>query len=267
MSQPSKKLEWNRLLKEALNTPGSITGVYDRFYPYSYTNCILLMMQGVREPVATYKRWQSLGRQVIRGAKAREIITPVLVSVENDEGEKEQRLIGFKPVRAVFPLSETVGEDLPPRELPRWDRVQALGKLGIREVPFDSVDGNLQGYSHGLEYAINPVAVNPTKTRFHEMGHIVLGHTLPGKHAEYLLHRGVMEFEAEATAYLTMNELEQLDGDTASHSRGYIQHWLDGEQPSEESIRSVFRATEAILRAGRVTVAHIIDPNLDPNLG
>ena len=267
MSQPSKKVEWSRLLQEALNSPGSITGVYDRFYSYSYTNCILLMMQGVREPVATYKRWQALGRQVIRGAKAREIITPVPVSIENEEGEKEQRLIGFKPVRAVFPLSETVGDDLPPRELPTWDHIQALGKLGIREVPFDSMDGNLQGYSLGLEIAISPVAVNPDKTRFHEIGHVVLGHTLPGRHPEYLLHRGVMEFEAEATAYLTMNELEQLDEETALHSRGYIQHWLDGGQPPDESIRNVFRATEAILRAGKLAVASKVDPNSDPNLG
>jgi len=61
-----------------------------------------------------------------------------------------------------------------------------------------------------------------------------------------------MEFEAEGTAYLVMNELELMDEETASHSRGYIRHWLQDEQPPERSVRQVFRAAEAILKAGRV---------------
>jgi hypothetical protein len=32
------------------------------------------MMQGVREPVATYNRWQELSRQVRNGSKARAAI-------------------------------------------------------------------------------------------------------------------------------------------------------------------------------------------------
>ena len=95
----------------------------------------------------------------------------------------------------------------------------------------------------------------------HELGHIILGHTMPHRHDEYVLHRGLMEFEAEGTAYLVMNELNLLDDETASHSRGYIHHWLQEEQPPEASIRRVFRAAEAILRAGRV------DANFDANPG
>jgi hypothetical protein len=60
-----------------------------------------------------------------------------------------------------------------------------------------------------------------------------------------------MEFQAEAVAYLAMNELGQLDDDTASWSRGYIQHWLRDEQPPDKAIQQVFRATDAILKAGR----------------
>jgi len=100
--------------------------------------------------------------------------------------------------------------------------------------------------------AINTIAVNPTKTRFHEVAHILLGHTLPHSFDEYATHRGVKEFGAEATAYLCMNELGKLDDETASHGRGYIRHWLSDEQPPEQSIRHVFRAAEAILRAGRI---------------
>jgi hypothetical protein len=53
---------------------------------------------------------------------------------------------------------------------------------------------------------------------------------MPSEHAEYVTHRGVKVLGAEATAYLSMNELCQLDEETATHSRGYIQRWLAGER-------------------------------------
>jgi hypothetical protein len=143
-----------------------------------------------------------------------------------EKRERVARLIGFKVVRAVFALSDTDGDYLPPPEPQEWSKPRALANLGIREVYFDQVNGNLQGWSHGTEFAINPMAVHPNKTLFHELGHIVLGHTLSHHYEEYTSHKGVMEFQAEATAYLQMNELELMDEETASHSRGYIKHWL-----------------------------------------
>ena len=110
----------------------------------------------------------------------------------------------------------------------------------------------MQGYSIGLKYAINPVAVNPTKTRFHEIGHILLGHTLPhGLDGEHY-HRGVAEFQAEAAAYLVMNEPGQLDERTAEISRAYIGHWLGDEKPPDKAIQQVFTAADRILRSGRL---------------
>ena len=253
------RVDWPRLLDEALTTPGNLTGVYDRFHDYSLTNMLLFRMQGIHEPVASFSRWKSLGRHVLKGARAKEVIVPVLVNEKPPEDEtleekreRVARLIGFKVVRAVFPLSATEGKELEAAPTPGGDLATALDKLGIREVPFQSTNGNVQGMSHGLEFAINPIAVNPTKTRFHELAHIVLGHTIPHSFDDYVTHRGVKEFEAEAAAYLCMNELERLDDETASHSRGYIQHWLDNERPDDKSIQRVFRAADAILRAGRV---------------
>jgi hypothetical protein len=76
----------------------------------------------------------------------------------------------------------------------------------------------------------------------------VLGHTAPGieTQTEDALHRGTKEFQAEATAYLTLNELETLSLDTASHSRGYIQGWLRGERRvTQSSDRCLPRPTSA----------------------
>jgi hypothetical protein len=119
-------------------------------------------------------------------------------------------------------------------------------------VPFQLREGNTQGYSLGREFAINPVAIDPTSTTFHELAHIALGHTAPAAAEEYRLHRGVAEFQAEATAYLCLKETELLTPAADEHSRGYIQHWLRGRRPDDQAVRAVFAATDSILRAGRV---------------
>ncbi len=256
----NEQLDWQGLIQEALTAPGNLAGVYDRFHDYSLANMLLFRMQGIREPVASFSRWKSLGRHVVRGARAKEVVVPVLINElappdeEPVEAKRERvaKLIGFKVVRAVFALSDTDGAEMVPQPTPGWDYQQALTTLGIREVPFEDVRGNLQGYSIGTEIAINPIAVRPTKTRFHELAHVVLGHTLPHTLDDYATHRGIKEFQAEAVAYLAMNELGQLDDETAASSRGYIQHWLADEHPPDKSIQQVFTAADRILRAGRM---------------
>lgn len=267
---PERRIDWHELMDEALTAPGSMQDVYDRFYPYSVANMLLLRMQGVREPIATYKRWQQLGRHVVSGAQAREIIVPLKRKVqvtpepEHPDVPRYQDIVtGFKLVKAVFPLSETTGQELPPRPLREWRKEYALHNLNITEVPFEEMDGNVQGYARGQEIAINPVAVHPNKTLMHELGHIVLGHTMPWNLREYAAHRGLKEFQAESNAYICLNELEQLDEETAIHSRGYIHHWLEDVQPPEQAIRQVFGAADRILRAGRLAVEQVIarDPS------
>lgn len=253
----ARQLDWQKLLDEALTLPGNLGSVYSRFYNYSFMNCLLLSMQGIHEPVATYNRWQSMGRQVLKGSKAAEIVRPIIIDKKNAAGELEDRTVRFKLVKALFTVSQTDGAELPPVELPHWDLGTALKTLDVKQVPFISLDGNAQGYSFHREYAINPVAVNPAKTTMHELGHIMLGHTTDESLAEYAEHRGVKEFQAEATAYLTMNELEQLSAETASQSRGYIQGWLGNERPTDLAIRQVFTSTDQILRAGRAQEAEM----------
>jgi hypothetical protein len=219
-------------------------------------------VQGIHEPVASRSTWRTLGRTLLRGSRAKQVIVPVLVNEPVPTSESEEtpdekkgrvaRLIGFKLVHAIFTLSDTEGDELPDVPVPGWDLQTALDTFGIKEVPFASTSGNLQGYSHHLEYAINPLAVNPLKTRFHEIAHLLLGHTLKHHYEEYQTHRGIMEFQAEATAYLVMNELKLMDDATASTSRAYIRHWLKDEQPPDQAIRQLFTAADRILRAGRV---------------
>jgi antirestriction protein ArdC len=261
--QTTTQIDWAATLTEALNAPGALGSTYTRFYNYSFLNQIRLMMQGTCEAVATYKRWQELGRQVRKGSKARVVLAPVMVSrdakdangdaVIGGDGKpgKRQILVGFRDSRTVFGYSDTDGDELPPVELPGWDVDTALYALGVDRVTFAMVNGNAQGYSFedasGRHLAINPTAVYPAKTLLHELAHLVLGHCKDGDET----HRGVGEFEAEATAYLAAKELALIEWDPAE-SRAYIQTWLGGAETGEDHIARIFAATNKILLAGRV---------------
>src|SRR5947209_5886493 len=62
------KLDLVAVLEKALTVPGRISNCYNRFYKYSFLNMLLVLMQtGRLEPIATFKKWNSLGRTVISG--------------------------------------------------------------------------------------------------------------------------------------------------------------------------------------------------------
>jgi antirestriction protein ArdC len=259
-------IDWRATLIEALEAPGSIGNTYSRFYGYSFLNQIRLMMQGTREPVATYNRWIELGRQVRKGSKAKVVLAPVMVSREakdangnmalGDDGKprKRQILVGFRDSRTVFGFSDTDGAELPPVQLPGWDTDTALAELGIDRVAFAMINGNTQGFSfedgEGRHVAINPTAAYPAKTLLHELAHLVLGHCTQSDHT----HRVIAEFEAEATAYLAAKELQLIEWD-AAESRAYIQTWLGGAEVCDDHITHVFAAVNKILTAGHVEQA------------
>jgi len=259
MAGEQREIDWQRLARTALDAPGNLGSTYSRFHDYSPTNIMLFLMQGLHEPVASASRWRSLGRHILRGARGKQVIVPILINEASppdetleEKRERVARLIGFKVVNKVFALSDTDGAEVKPQPTPGWSYEQALQQLGIREVPFDDTRGNLQGYSIGTEIAINPIAVRPTKTRFHEMMHVLAGDTLRHSYQDYHAPRSFQEARAELGAYIAMNELGLLDEETARVMRGYMQHWLDGENLPDRIIQQAFALTDRILRAGRL---------------
>ena len=151
-----REVNWWRLLEEALTVPGRMTDTYSRVYSYSFMNTLLLMMQGVDGPAATYQRWQSVGRQVLKGSKAAAIVRPITVHRKDEEGEIEASFTRFKFVRCVFGYSQTTGDELPPAEPPGWSLERALHNLNVRQVPCRMLDAATQGYSDGREICHQP---------------------------------------------------------------------------------------------------------------
>lgn len=265
----AERPNWVQLLKDAVTVPGRLSEAYRVFHQYSLGNRILAAMQlhdrGLPlAPIASFNRWKELGRNVQKGAKAIALYMPVSIKTKASEPQDPNEPVsvdasGRKTIfvmrRNWFSLNQTEGEGAAPvLEIPAWDYKLALVTLGIKEVPFEMLDGNCQGYAkHGvMEIAINPVAALPMKTRFHEMAHHLLGHTKQGEVAGVMsdsstLPKCIKEAEAEATAFLCCATLE-LPG--TEESRGYIQHWLDGEEFPDKSASRVFAVANKILAAG-----------------
>lgn len=247
------------LLADAVNKPGVISDAYSAFHSYSLGNQLHALFQCVARniplgPIATYPGWKEKGRQVRKGEKAITLCMPVTCKAERvnaQTGETEQagftRFV-FRP--SWFVLSQTDGADYAAEvKTPAWDADKALAGLEITQKPFEHTDGNCQGYAVGKSIAISPVAEYPHKTRFHELAHIVLGHTAEGAMTDSeRTPKDIREVEAESVAYVLCSLLG-LPGDV--ESRGYIQHWLHGNAIPERSAQRIFNAADKILKAGQ----------------
>jgi antirestriction protein ArdC len=248
------------LLAKAVTEPGIVSTAYRRFHRYSLSNQILAATQLLERrmplaPIASYTQWQKLGRSVRRGEKALGLLMPVTIKHwEKDESgiEVETGLLftRFKFARHWFSLDQTEGEDFNEPELAlSWSAAQALEHLNIEERAFEMLNGNVQGYATGRTIAVSPLAEYPQKTYFHELAHVVLGHTeITNCTDTMLLPRHIEEAEAEGVAFLLCALLE-LPG--LAESRGYIQSWLDGQALPEKSAQRIFVAAQTLLAAGR----------------
>jgi len=252
----NKKANWAQLLSQAVEKPGSILEAYSAFHDYSTGNQILAYSQCIHRkipvgPISTYKGWQAKGRQVQKGSKAIELCMPVTFKskTETDEDGNPRIRQSFIFRRNWFVLSQTDGDEQEPTPIPGWNRETALANLNIESVPFDSPDGNTQGYATGHSIAINPMAAMPEKTTFHELAHVVLGHTESATMSdEETLPRSLKETEAESVALLC---LESMGLHGSEYCRGYIQNWLSGAEIPEKSAQRIFKAADTILKAGR----------------
>lgn len=249
------------LLKQALSEPGIVSAAYGRFHRFSIGNQILAAVQLQQRslplsPIASFNRWKELERSVSKGQKALSLWMPITVKRRStaSDGEaldnNERLMTLFKLAPRWFSLEQTEGEDyIEPIESPLWDADAALKGLDITLEHFEFMDGNVQGYAVKQRIAVNPLAEYPHKTRFHELAHVVLGHTEEADcHDVASIPRSIQEVEAEGVAFLLCSILDLPGRD---ESRGYMQSWLDGEQLPEKSAQRIFSASQKILDAGK----------------
>jgi hypothetical protein len=180
---------------------------------------------------------------------------PITRNQREEESDEEHTFTSFAYKPRWFVVSQTQGRELEPTTIPEWDSEKAISASSIERVAFDKTAGNCQGFARKRQIAINPVAQLPYKTLFHELAHVILGHTTEADFADTeTTPRNLREVEAEAVALLCCESLG-LEG--ADYCRGYIQNWLyqgvgfNADAIPEKSAQKIFRAADQIIRAGR----------------
>jgi antirestriction protein ArdC len=264
--------EWAQLLMDAVKIPGTISTAYTRFWNYSVGNQFLALFECVRRgipvgPIHTFRGWRELGRYVKKGEKAITLCMPVLVkrkslpnlSQSEDvttpvSDDKPERVTVFTYQARWFVLSQTDGAPYVAIEVPEWSEDHALKALKIERIDFAHLNGNCQGFAKLRQVAVSPVAVLPHVTLFHELAHVVLGHTLEGALEDHD-RTPVNEREVEAEC-VSLICCESLNLPGVPECRGYIQHWLgkttsNSSPISDQSARRIFRAADSILKGGR----------------
>jgi antirestriction protein ArdC len=251
---------WAELLRDAVAKPGRMLAAYTAFHNYSFGNALLALEQCVRRnlqlgPLNTYRGWLERNRQVRKGETGITLCMPMAFkrTAHNDNAEEEpeepQTRYAFRFRAYWFVLGQTEGEESYVAQIPGFDMDTALDTLHITRAAFEEINDNIQGFARQREIAVNPLAALPHKTTFHEVAHVVLGHTTSEKlvYGEHT-HRHLREVEAESVALICCETLG-LDG--AEFCRGYIQHWLKTEKeiPNHNAAR-IFAAATSILKAG-----------------
>lgn len=247
------KLDYTELFESTLKqAEGKMLGAYSNFHKYSFLNqCIAhwqMLDRGIQvSPIATYKQWLALGRQVKKGEKAIALRMPVTKKAK-EEGERDQHFFIFK--NNWFALSQTDGEDVTFPTI-EFDYDKALRELNIVKEAFQYPDGNAQGYAKKGVIAINPLAELPAKTFFHELAHNILHLENDEEFVDnHATQRSIAEAEAEGVAMCVSMALGLEENVT--YCVGYIRKWLgDGNEIPAESVKRIFRAADKILKAGQ----------------
>lgn len=223
--------------------------------------------------VATYKTWESLGRQVRKGSKGMMILRPQMAPKKTDKSSEaaardgqdgeEVKVMYFRAM-TVFSIDQTDGEPLPEVERPEiaadgsdyspiFDRLAqwAISAGVVAEV---SVEPARTDGTHGLyfpkEKAIrvfgDKTQPNQLATLAHELGHAVAGH---GTAEAEERTRGDKEIVAESVAYCVC---KALNLNTDDFTFDYVASWATDKAAaqalaggSEEAMKILRKRIEA----------------------
>ena len=204
-------------------------------------------------PMATFPKWKELGRYVRKGEKAITLCQPVTVTrtrpVDVDAETTEPGVFTRFVYRPHwFVLAQTDGAEIPAGADADVGRRARVVRLDVTEVPSTRPTATSWVRPRAVDRDQSRSTRMPHKTRFHELAHVLLGHTSEGPHADGdITPRNLRECEAEAVALLC---LAALDLPGIEQCRGYIQHWWGAGPIPERSAQRILKVADQILKAG-----------------
>ena len=210
--------------------------------------------------VTSYKNWQSMGRQVMKGEKGITIIAPAPYKKMKEKevlDENQRPIMGtdgkpkteqvevtvphFKAV-TVFDIAQTSGEpiqtlapELLTAAVQDFDSfMQAIQKISPVPIRFDEIDGNANGYYHNADKEIvikKGLSESQTlKTAIHETAHAKLHDKEIMESLGVEKDRLTKEVEAESIAYCVCSSFGL---DTSDYSFPYIAGWSSSREMKE----------------------------------
>lgn len=232
-----------------------------KFHNYSFNNTMLIAMQRPDATLVTsYKNWQSMGRQVMKGEKGITIIAPAPYKKMKEKevlDENQRPIMGtdgkpkteqvevtvphFKAV-TVFDIAQTSGEpiqtlapELLTAAVQDFDSfMQAIQKISPVPIRFDEIDGNANGYYHNADKEIvikKGLSESQTlKTAIHETVHVKLHDKEIMESLGVEKDRLTKEVEAESVAYCVCSSFGL---DTSDYSFPYIAGWSSSREMKE----------------------------------
>ena len=232
-----------------------------KFHNYSFNNTMLIAMQRPDATLVTsYKNWQSMGRQAMKGEKGITIIAPAPYKKMKEKevlDENQRPIMGtdgkpkteqvevivphFKAV-TVFDIAQTSGEpiqtlapELLTAAVQDFDSfMQAIQKISPVPIRFDEIDGNANGYYHNADKEIvikKGLSESQTlKTAIHETAHAKLHDKEIMESLGVEKDRLTKEVEAESVAYCVCSSFGL---DTSDYSFPYIAGWSSSREMKE----------------------------------
>lgn len=232
-----------------------------KFHNYSFNNTMLIAMQRPDATLVTsYKNWQSMGRQVMKGEKGITIIAPAPYKKMKEKevlDENQRPIMGtdgkpkteqvevtvphFKAV-TVFDIAQTSGEpiqtlapELLTAAVQDFDSfMQAIQKISPVPIRFDEIDGNANGYYHNADKEIvikKGLSESQTlKTAIHETVHAKLHDKEIMESLGVEKDRLTKEVEAESVAYCVCSSFGL---NTSDYSFPYIAGWSSSREMKE----------------------------------
>ena len=254
-SELKEKLD--SVLDKALTDPGKMRELTDHYrvlgtYNYSFNNSCMVYAQGGKL-VQSFKKWEELGRMVIKGQHARiYIFVPLLVGdkskKEKPDGEEkaeEKKKLIFK-LAPVFDVTQTEGEplkyahDSADTAAVSFDllapAVQSLTGLPVKTGP----TGEIRGWCSKFEIMVSESSNNADKVRtlVHEAAHALLEHCGRAEKS-----RESREVEAEAVANLVISYF----GMDVSLSEAYLAGYSNGIKSIDK--QAILKTTDKLIKA------------------
>jgi antirestriction protein ArdC len=213
-------------------------------HEYSFNNLILAWLQYSKvSMMAGYKKWQSLGRTVIKGEKAIKVLAPLTRKIKDKSSDDEAYIItGWRYVN-VFDVNQTDGEELDFGHSDKvtgadvsFDRIKHISPLPVIVEYAGTSNGNMTAERILVAPKDNPSAM--IATLIHEVAHFKLNHI------ESDLDKEIKEIEAETVSFIVTTYL----GLKNEKSTYYVGSWNGPGDQLKGRGKNIIAVAEAIIK-------------------